>query len=163
MLHRMNIPLHHKSDDKVRITFLERKTKFRQILNSDELVAELMKNQSYSVKSVRFERSTPFMEQLEVIRNTDIFIGIHGAGLTHLLFLPNWATAFEMYAFLVFFELFPFHLLFSFYSNYSLIFFAFYFFPDIFFVILLFIFEFLNFYFICFIHFSSFEYLFGLN
>lgn len=92
----MRIPLHHKSDDRIRITFLERKTRFRQILNSDELINELHKNQSYAVKSVRFERTTPFIEQLEIIRNTDIFIGIHGAGLTHLLFLPKWATVFEM-------------------------------------------------------------------
>lgn len=96
MLHRLNIPLHHKSDDKIRITFLERKTKFRQILNSDVLMAALEKNQSYAVTSVRFERTTPFTEQLEIIQNTDIFIGIHGAGLTHLLFLPKWATIFEM-------------------------------------------------------------------
>lgn len=96
MLHRLNIPLHRKSDDTIRITFLERKTKFRQILNSDELIDALKKNQSYSVQSVRFERATPFTEQLEIIRNTDIFIGIHGAGLTHLLFLPKWATVFEM-------------------------------------------------------------------
>lgn len=96
MLHRLNIPLHHKSDDKIRITFLERKTRFRQILNSDELVAVLKKNQTYTVRYVRFERAMPFKDQLEVIRNTDIFIGIHGAGLTHLLFLPKWATVFEL-------------------------------------------------------------------
>lgn len=34
---------------------------------------------------------------MEITRNTDIFIGIHGAGLTHLLFLPKWATLFELY------------------------------------------------------------------
>lgn len=96
MLHRLNIPLHHKSDDKVRITFLERKTKFRQILNSNELVDELKKNQSYAVRSVHFERAIPFTDQLEIIRNTDILIGIHGAGLAHLLFLPKWATLFEL-------------------------------------------------------------------
>lgn len=38
-----------------------------------------------------------FKEQLKVTRNTDILIGIHGAGLTHLLFLPKWATLFELY------------------------------------------------------------------
>jgi protein O-GlcNAc transferase len=42
-------------------------------------------------------RSIPFKEQLKITRNTDIFIGIHGAGLTHLLFLPKWATLFEIY------------------------------------------------------------------
>jgi len=32
-----------------------------------------------------------------ITRNTDILIGMHGAGLTHLLFLPNWACIFELY------------------------------------------------------------------
>ena len=36
-------------------------------------------------------------EQLQIVRNTDILVGIHGAGLTHLLFLPNWAVVFELY------------------------------------------------------------------
>lgn len=96
ILHRLRIPLHHKDDERVRITFLERKTKFRRILNSDELIAEIRKNESYSVQSVRFERTVSFIDQLAIIRNTDILIGIHGAGLTHLLFLPKWATVFEM-------------------------------------------------------------------
>lgn len=42
-------------------------------------------------------RTTKFTKQLEITRNTDILIGMHGAGLTHLLFLPNWATIFEIY------------------------------------------------------------------
>lgn len=96
MLYRLNIPLHHKTDDKIRITFLERKTKFRQVLNSDELMDELRKNDSYTVNNVRFERAVQFTDQLEIIRNTDILIGMHGAGLTHLLFLPKWATVFEL-------------------------------------------------------------------
>ena len=32
-----------------------------------------------------------------VNEETDILVGIHGAGLTHLLFLPNWAAVFELY------------------------------------------------------------------
>ena len=34
---------------------------------------------------------------MEAIRATDILIGIHGAGLTHMLFLPDWAVVFELY------------------------------------------------------------------
>ena len=34
---------------------------------------------------------------MEIIRNTDILVGIHGAGLTHMLFLPDWAAVFELY------------------------------------------------------------------
>lgn len=28
--------------------------------------------------------------------NTDIFVGMHGAGMTHALFLPDWAVVFEL-------------------------------------------------------------------
>ena len=40
----------------------------------------------------------PFLEQLKWTHNSDIFIGMHGAGLTHLLFLPDWGAVFELYA-----------------------------------------------------------------
>jgi EGF domain-specific O-GlcNAc transferase len=42
-------------------------------------------------------RGILFSDQLRIIRNSDILIGIHGAGLTHLLFLPKWAAIFELY------------------------------------------------------------------
>lgn len=45
---------------------------------------------------VVYNKKIPFKKQLEITRNTDIFIGIHGAGLTHLMFLPDWAAVFEM-------------------------------------------------------------------
>ena len=40
----------------------------------------------------------PLREQFTLTHNTDVFIGMHGAGLTHLLFLPDWAAIFELYA-----------------------------------------------------------------
>ncbi|KAK8383620.1 hypothetical protein O3P69_015827 [Scylla paramamosain] len=38
-----------------------------------------------------------FRLQLQNDQWSDIFIGMHGAGLTHLLFLPDWAVIFELY------------------------------------------------------------------
>lgn len=96
MLHRLNIPLRPKRNQKIRITFLERNTKFRNVLNSAELIAEIHKNETYKVNSVIFDKRVTFLEQLDVIRNSDVFIGMHGAGLTHLLFLPKWASVFEL-------------------------------------------------------------------
>ena len=32
----------------------------------------------------------------QITHNSDIFIGMHGAGLTHALFLPDWAVLFEL-------------------------------------------------------------------
>lgn len=116
VLHRLQIPLHRKEYSQIRITILSRQTKFRNILNVNELVQEIRQNTSYNVRVVSFERyyylldlkfndfgtinfgrNTKFREQLEITRNTDVFIGMHGAGLTHLLFLPKWATIFELY------------------------------------------------------------------
>lgn len=67
------------------------------MLNVDELVEMIQLNDSYAVQKMVYERSTGFRHQLEVTRNTDVFIGMHGAGLTHLLFLPVWASLFELY------------------------------------------------------------------
>lgn len=98
ILHRLKIPLYSRvGSRKIRITIISRKTKFRQMLNEPELIEEIQKNENYIVKSIVFERNLKFKDQLEIIRNTDVLIGMHGAGLTHLLFLPNWATIFEVY------------------------------------------------------------------
>lgn len=43
-----------------------------------------------------YYRKFAFLDQLRFTHNTDIFIGMHGAGLTHLLFLPDWAVVFEL-------------------------------------------------------------------
>jgi len=45
---------------------------------------------------VKFTWQTDFTEQLSIIQDTDVLIGMHGAGLTHLLFLPDWAAIFEL-------------------------------------------------------------------
>lgn len=127
-MHRLKIPLHHRSDKKIRITFLSRETKFRNILNEKELIQGIKnKSDEYQVQRVTifiiqneflsniflfiiqihnflfniffqvvYSKAMSFSEQLEITRNTDIFIGIHGAGLTHLLFLPDWAACIEM-------------------------------------------------------------------
>ena len=43
------------------------------------------------------QQRPPFKHQMSLIRKTDILVGIHGAGLTHMLFLPDWAAVFELY------------------------------------------------------------------
>ncbi|XP_067626154.1 EGF domain-specific O-linked N-acetylglucosamine transferase [Eurosta solidaginis] len=98
ILHRLEIPFRPPIPQaKLRITFLSRRTKYRQVLNENELLEALGTNSSYHVQRISFERGLSFSEQLAITRNTDILIGMHGAGLTHLLFLPNWATIFELY------------------------------------------------------------------
>lgn len=80
---------------------LSRDSRFRNILNENELLAALKKNKNYDVKRVKYSGTQSkyirdFRQQLNHTRNSDIFIGMHGAGLTHLLFLPDWAVVFEL-------------------------------------------------------------------
>ncbi|VDM95496.1 unnamed protein product [Thelazia callipaeda] len=64
---------------------------------SSELVRILYTIPNVIVKRVNYDRNISFLQQLEITHNSDIFIGMHGSGLTHLLFLPNWAVVFELY------------------------------------------------------------------
>lgn len=93
----MGIKLEKRQNNKVKITLLSRETKYRNILNEDKLIEALRKNDQYEINRVVYNRNIPFPEQLRITHNTDIFIGMHGAGLTHLLFLPDWAVVFELY------------------------------------------------------------------
>uniref|UniRef100_A0A182X0S2 EGF domain-specific O-linked N-acetylglucosamine transferase n=1 Tax=Anopheles quadriannulatus TaxID=34691 RepID=A0A182X0S2_ANOQN len=97
VLHRLKVRMTTRPDERVRITFLSRQTRYRRVLNEDELMGRIAKNPNYAVQRVSYGHDLPFVEQLRITRNTDIFIGMHGAGLTHLLFLPKWATLFELY------------------------------------------------------------------
>lgn len=98
ILHRLQVKAEPiKENTKIRITFLSRGTKYRKVLNEDELIERISSNEAYKVKRVIFGKQISFKDQLRITRNTDIFIGMHGAGLTHLLFLPKWATLFELY------------------------------------------------------------------
>ncbi|KAH8376906.1 hypothetical protein KR093_002074 [Drosophila rubida] len=101
ILHRLQIPYQPPlATRKLRITYLSRRTRYRQVLNEAELLAQLEHNEDYAVQRVSYERQVfhlSFVDQLAITRNSDMLIGMHGAGLTHLLFLPNWACLFELY------------------------------------------------------------------
>uniref|UniRef100_H3D0M6 EGF domain-specific O-linked N-acetylglucosamine transferase n=1 Tax=Tetraodon nigroviridis TaxID=99883 RepID=H3D0M6_TETNG len=98
VLHRLNIPQDGPKDGRVRVTLLARSTEYRKILNQVELVNALKTVPHLKVNVVDFKyKDVPFLVQLKITHNSDIFIGMHGAGLTHLLFLPDWAVIFELY------------------------------------------------------------------
>ncbi|XP_006865699.1 PREDICTED: EGF domain-specific O-linked N-acetylglucosamine transferase isoform X2 [Chrysochloris asiatica] len=86
------------TDGKIRVTILARSTEYRKILNQNELVNALKTVSVFEVRIVDYKyKELGFLDQLRITHNTDIFIGMHGAGLTHLLFLPDWAAVFELY------------------------------------------------------------------
>ncbi|XP_023056021.1 EGF domain-specific O-linked N-acetylglucosamine transferase isoform X2 [Piliocolobus tephrosceles] len=98
VLHRLNITQEGPKDGKIRVTILARSTEYRKILNQNELVNALKTVPTFEVQIVDYKyRELGFLDQLRITHNTDIFIGMHGAGLTHLLFLPDWAAVFELY------------------------------------------------------------------
>ncbi|CAG9768926.1 unnamed protein product [Ceutorhynchus assimilis] len=97
ILHRLQIPIYPRVNRKVRVTLLSRDTKYRRILNEDKLMEVIEDNEDYEIQRVVYNKDIPFKKQLEITANTDVLVGIHGAGLTHLLFLPDWASVFEVY------------------------------------------------------------------
>lgn len=98
VLYRLGVPQEGPKEGRVRVTLLARSTEFRRIINQQELINALKTVLLFEVKLVDYKyKEMPFLEQIRVTHNSDIFIGMHGAGLTHLLFLPDWAVIFELY------------------------------------------------------------------
>lgn len=98
VLHRLSVPQDGPKQGQVRVTLLARSTEYRRIINQQELINALKTVPLFEVKLVDYKyKEMPFLEQIHVTHNSDIFIGMHGAGLTHLLFLPDWAVIFELY------------------------------------------------------------------
>lgn len=96
--HRLGVqPAKTTNANKIKVTILARQTRHRRILNLSELEEILNNHGGFHVTIAAFTHSYPFVDQLKVIRNTDILVGIHGAGLAHMLFLPDWAAVFELY------------------------------------------------------------------
>ncbi|XP_054640868.1 EGF domain-specific O-linked N-acetylglucosamine transferase isoform X2 [Dunckerocampus dactyliophorus] len=98
VLHRLNVLQNGPKPGHVRVTLLARSTEYRRISNQVELINGLKTMLLLDVNVVDYKyKDIPFLEQLRITHNSDIFIGMHGAGLTHLLFLPDWAVVFELY------------------------------------------------------------------
>jgi len=89
-------PVRPSADKKLKVTLLNRKTPHRNIANLGEVVDKLSRDYQVTVANFTHQRP-PFKHQVELIRQTDILLGVHGAGLTHMLFLPDWAAVFELY------------------------------------------------------------------
>jgi protein O-GlcNAc transferase len=99
VLHRFNVKQQGPLEEKLRVTLLARGTKFRNILNQDKLIKAINKKlkDKIELKIVTYDLQTSFVNQITQTHNSDIFMSMHGAGLTHLLFLPHWAAVFEIH------------------------------------------------------------------
>jgi len=68
----------------------------RQIKNEKELISILECDKSITVRSVDFV-GVPILEQLDMVRKSNILVGMHGAGLSHMMFLPEEAVVVELF------------------------------------------------------------------
>jgi protein O-GlcNAc transferase len=77
----------------------------RRIVNEDKLV-ELMETKLLTLSTgkqipinlTRIDFGTiPFKEQMALVRQTDIFLGMHGAGMTHTLWLHEESVVVELF------------------------------------------------------------------
>ena len=64
----------------------------RSLVNEAEVDAVL---RELGFEKIYFEQ-IPFMEQVRLMRETAVFLGVHGAGMTNMLFLPEGARVVEL-------------------------------------------------------------------
>lgn len=83
--------------EKVVVTIINR-TGTRKLIDQDKHIEAL--RQRYPSAQVLFQvidfASIPFSKQIEIIRTTDVLVGVHGAGLTHGLWLIKGSTMVEI-------------------------------------------------------------------
>jgi len=68
----------------------------RKFANADAMTKALAAMPGVTVRAVAFE-TLSMREQLALAIDTDVLVGMHGAGLAHALFLPPWAGVVELY------------------------------------------------------------------
>ena len=77
------------------LTFIDHKEK-RRLIDKEKYIESLKsKYPAIKIDFVDFAEF-PFSEQLKIVRQTDILVGVHGAGLTHGIFLPPDSTMVEI-------------------------------------------------------------------
>jgi len=76
----------------IRLTFLQRKGSRRLLQEEALLDAVRSRYPNVDIESVDMG-SLPLLEQLRIVQETDLLLGVHGAGLTHMMFMREGAGA----------------------------------------------------------------------
>ncbi|KAK2787605.1 hypothetical protein FQN53_005055 [Emmonsiellopsis sp. PD_33] len=84
-----------RNRNKVVLTYIDRK-ETRSLVNSESYLEAIKNRFPYvRIQSIDFA-AIPFKKQLEVIQGTDVLVGVHGAGLTHSMFLRKGSAVVEI-------------------------------------------------------------------
>lgn len=78
----------------LRVTFVDRSGAGNRNLRGQQYLLESLKRRFEGIEVTAVDFATiPFEEQLRIIQRTDVLVGVHGAGLTHTMFLRDDVTA----------------------------------------------------------------------
>lgn len=95
VLHLYDVPTPPRRNKEVVAKFI-RRTNFRKLINETELIESVKKAVPHLHLEIVDFAAFSFAEQLRIVRETDLLIGVHGAGLTHTMFLPPGSAVVEI-------------------------------------------------------------------
>ena len=84
----------HNQSSKPVLSWMSRSTLHRRITNEREIVAQLSKY--FHVNMLDFDAGLTTEQAMAYVMNTDVLIGLHGAGLAYTAFLPDRAMLVEL-------------------------------------------------------------------
>jgi EGF domain-specific O-GlcNAc transferase len=82
----------------ITLTYIDRVTK-RRLIDQERLIAALRRAYPRITINVVDYATYPFEEQLRISAQSDILVGVHGAGLTHVMFMPETSAIVELMPF----------------------------------------------------------------
>eukprot|EP00672_Neobodo_designis_P024625 CAMPEP_0174837668 /NCGR_PEP_ID=MMETSP1114-20130205/6901_1 /TAXON_ID=312471 /ORGANISM="Neobodo designis, Strain CCAP 1951/1" /LENGTH=508 /DNA_ID=CAMNT_0016071739 /DNA_START=73 /DNA_END=1596 /DNA_ORIENTATION=+ len=92
----MRVPPHEpRTCGKYRVTFIDRRGKTRRLSNVPEIIAMINRDPAFNATAVALE-TIPIREQLRLMTNTDLLMGMHGNGITWLQFLAPGSVVAEL-------------------------------------------------------------------
>lgn len=95
VLNHYNIQQQPRRGANVTVTFIDR-SETRVLLNHTSYLDNLQVSfPDITILEVDFARIS-FKEQLDILQQTDLLVGVHGAGLTNAMFLPPRSTVVEL-------------------------------------------------------------------
>lgn len=90
--------IQRESSENLRVTYVARRDppRFMKPELERKLMRKLEKMPEVQAQTVDFA-TISYKNQIQIINNTDVLLGIHGNGLSHLLFLPKHAAVIELF------------------------------------------------------------------